>query len=146
MSAGEPTNPYSVSQPTGQYPQSGQQTDYGFQALSPLFEATWWLKLVGWSLIVLGVIYCLTIVGIIFGWLPIWMGVLLKGAGEKLNFGNQSRSWQSIFDGSKDLRTFFIIVGVLMIINLCVLVLYFLFFIVIMLFGLAGAAAGSMGP
>lgn len=40
-----------------------------------------WMKFLGVMLIIIGVVNCLTLVGALIGWLPIWMGVLLmKGA------------------------------------------------------------------
>ena len=43
----------------------------------PLFKAQYWLKILGIAAWVIGILLTLTIVGLIFSWLFIWMGVLL---------------------------------------------------------------------
>jgi hypothetical protein len=47
----------------------------------PLFQAKGWLKFLGILSIIGGVFQALTIVGIIYAWIPIWSGVLLHQAG-----------------------------------------------------------------
>ena len=41
----------------------------------PIYQSRGWMKLIGVLLIIGGVLYTLTIIGIIIAWLPIWMGV-----------------------------------------------------------------------
>ena len=60
---------------------------------TPVYEARGWMKLLGVLLIIGGVLYAITIVGIIIAWLPIWMGVVLYQAG--------SSSEQAYFNGDK---------------------------------------------
>ena len=144
MSTGD-YNPYNTPQAGAAYvAPPAPPTEYGFEAIRPLAESAWWLKLVGWSFIILGAIQCLTIVGIVIAWLPIWMGFLLKNAGERVSYGQQARNWQSIFDGCKDLKTYFTIMGVLMLINVVILALYIVVLLVVIVVSLVGGAASSM--
>lgn len=144
MSAGD-SNPY-VSSNAGapQYAPALPPQDSGFSAIGPLLEATGWLKLLGWTFIIAGALQCLTIVGILIAWLPIWMGISLKNAGERLAHGGQTRGWQSVYDGCKDLKTYFTIMGVLMIINIVIGGLYLLVIIALVLLSLIGGVASNM--
>ncbi len=130
------SNPFEAPQFAAAKPQApGNILD----AIRPLYEASVWLRFIGWVSIIMGVLYCLTIIGIIFGWLPIWIGILLKGAGEKIPAGFASNNLRDIHNGCQDLKTTFVIVGVLTIINLVVIVLYLLF--AILAFVVMGSAA-----
>ncbi len=105
----------------------------------PLVEARKWLKFLGWMNIILGGIYCLTIIGIIFGWVPIWIGISLKGAGDKLEVAMHSQDSAAAHYACRDLRTVFTIVGVLAIISLVLTALYFLGLIAFFVFALVAA-------
>ena len=96
----------------------------------PLYQARGWMKLLGILNIIGGVIAALTIVGIIFAWLPIWMGVILYQAG--------SASEQAYFNGDKysftkslnQLKLYFTINGILALIGICIWAIFFIVFIV----------------
>ena len=63
------------------------QEQHMVQELSmPIFQARGWLKFLGVLSIISGVGTALSIVGIIFAWLPIWMGVLMFQAGSSIEF------------------------------------------------------------
>lgn len=94
--------------------------------MQPLIDARRWLKFLGWMNIILGGLYCLTIVGIIFGWVPIWMGILLKSAGERLEITATNGDPSAAHYACRDLKTMFTIVGVLAIIWLVFTLLYIL--------------------
>ncbi len=53
--------------------------------LASLIRNSIWLKILGIFLIVYGVIFCVTIIGLLFGWLPIWLGVLLFSSANRLD-------------------------------------------------------------
>lgn len=44
---------------------------------SPLAEAAGWMKFLGLLSIIAGATQMLSLVGILWGWLPLWMGILL---------------------------------------------------------------------
>ena len=50
-----------------------------------LIKNSAWLKFLGVLSILQGVLVCLSIVGILFGWIPIWLGVLLLSTGSRLD-------------------------------------------------------------
>ena len=112
------------------------------EAIAPLAESAGWMRLIGWTSIVFGALYCLTIVGIIIAWLPIWMGFCLKNAAEQISAGSAQNDSRLIYDGNKQLKTFFTIVGVLTIINIAIMAIY-LVFIVIAIIGLGASAASG---
>jgi len=84
----------------------------------PVYQARGWMKLIGVLMIIGGVLYAITIVGIIIAWLPIWMGVVLYQAG--------SSSEQAYFNGDKfsfirsltQLKLYFTIMGIMTLIGI----------------------------
>lgn len=122
-------NPYSspMSTPGSPAPKPGADLDYS--AVAPLCLAAGWLKFLGILNIIAGVLYCLTIVGIIFGWLPIWIGISLNKASASLQMGYARRSQVEIRTGMEALALVVKIFGVLAIIGLVINVLYFGFII-----------------
>ncbi|RLD33022.1 MAG: hypothetical protein DRJ15_14050 [Bacteroidetes bacterium] len=89
----------------------------------PVYQARGWMKLIGILMIIAGVFYALTIVGIIIAWLPIWMGVVLYQAG--------SSSEQAYFNGDKyslltslnKLKLYFTIMGIMTLITIALMVI-----------------------
>ncbi len=89
----------------------------------PVYQARGWMKLIGILMIIAGVFYALTIVGIIIAWLPIWMGVVLFQAG--------SSSEQAYFNGDKyslltslnKLKLYFTIMGIMTLISIVLMVI-----------------------
>ena len=89
----------------------------------PVYQARGWMKLIGILMIIVGVFYALTIVGIIIAWLPIWMGVVLYQAG--------SSSEQAYFNGDKyslltslnKLKLYFTIMGIMTLITIALMVI-----------------------
>ena len=89
----------------------------------PVYQARGWMKLIGILMIIGGVFYALTIVGIIIAWLPIWMGVVLYQAG--------SSSEQAYFNGDKyslltslnKLKLYFTIMGIMTLITIALMVI-----------------------
>ncbi|MBL8892688.1 MAG: DUF5362 domain-containing protein [Planctomycetaceae bacterium] len=135
-------NPYSV----GSLPVDGMnQNPYKapqYHPMEPLHAVAPWLAFLGWVCIIAGVIYCLTIIGLIIGWLPIWMGILLKGASERLKLGFQSGNEAELYAASKNLGTYFIILGILTLIAMIINLLYIGVVVMAVVGVLAGAAGG----
>lgn len=84
----------------------------------PLFEAKVWMKLLGVVMIVYGIIMLFTIVGIIFCWLPIWLGVLLFKAASYAESARMTGETLQLVESLRRIRTFFVINGVLMLVGL----------------------------
>ncbi len=119
------------------------QPDVVGQMLSPLVHCAGWLQLIGWANIILGALYCLTIVGIIIGWLPIWIGISCKSAGEAFKNAQATGDPNEIYRGNRNLATVIKIVGVLVIINIALLCLYLLAALLFFAVGLTAAAANA---
>ena len=78
----------------------------------PLYQAKGWLKFLGILLILGGILQALSVIGLLWAWLPIWMGVLLFQAGasaEPARAGDRQAFLRSL--GS--LKTYFVLNGVL---------------------------------
>ncbi len=97
---------------------------------TPVYQSRGWMKFVGVLLIITGVFYALSIVGIIIAWLPIWMGIVLFQAG--------SSSEQAFFSGDKfsllkslnQIKLFFTIMGIMSLIGILLSVIAVIMFIV----------------
>ena len=103
----------------------------------PIVQTKGWLKFLGVLLIAYGVLTALTIIGIIFAWLPIWQGVLLYQAGSLADQSSLSGESAPLIASLGRLRVYFMIMGIMTLISIG--------FVVLMLFimlmgGLAGMA------
>jgi len=95
------------------------------QVSAPLYSAKGWMKFIGVLLIVGGVFYALSIVGIIFAWIPIWLGILVTGAANKMDMAYTTGDKFSFIEAQKKIGLYFTIYGVLILIFL-ILTLVFL--------------------
>lgn len=82
-----------------------------------------WLKLLGIVQIVAGILQALTLFGILWAWLPIWLGIILNGAANKAGEYVEKGDEQTLGEFTGKLKLYFIINGVLMIISLAVVAL-----------------------
>ena len=98
---------------------------------APLAAGKGWMKFIGIVMIIQGVLTALTIIGILFAWLPIWLGVLLMQSASSAERAQVSGD-EAAFRLSLDkLRSYFVIQGVLMIIAIAMFVLMLIFYGVI---------------
>lgn len=89
----------------------------------PLAAGKGWMKLLGVVFIIQGVLAAITIIGIIVAWLPIWIGVLLlqsAGAIEQAQATGDEVQFRRSMD---KLRTYFVILGILILISIVLMVL-----------------------
>lgn len=94
-----------------------------------------WLKLLGIVQIVAGILQALTIVGIIWAWLPIWMGVILNSAGNKAQEFAEKGDPQALADFTGKLKLYFIISGMVMIFSLAAVALLLIILTVLAILG-----------
>ena len=142
-------NPYAVSTAAKQSAfQSSSQMKLGagnsggvLAIYRPLHEASFFLGLLAWGSIILGGIFCLTIVGAIQGGIMLWVGITLKGANDSIKHAFQTGNTQALYIASSKLSTYFKINGVLMMIGVGILLLYVLFIIVFMVIAVSANAA-----
>lgn len=89
---------------------------------------TGWLKFLGIISIIQGALTALSIVGIIIAWLPIWMGVLLFQAGDRATRARNSADGSELAGMLEKLKLYFVIQGILVIVMLAFVILFFVFF------------------
>jgi len=82
-----------------------------------------WLKFLGILSIIGGAFQALTIIGIIFAWLPIWMGVILYQAGDKAEQYINAKEEGILVEFMGKLNTYFTIMGVLALVGIGLAVL-----------------------
>lgn len=87
----------------------------------PLFSNKGWLKFFGIMNILYGVFAAITVVGIIFAWLPIWLGVLVNTAANKVEKAYVVGDHQALLEVQQKLSTYFLINAILILIGLVLL-------------------------
>ena len=97
----------------------------------PIYNAKFWMKLIGVVMIIYGVLVALSIVGLIVAWLPIWIGVLLFQAAGAIDVAYNQGDQEAAIRAMDKLKVYFIINGVLLLIGI--------------LFAIAGVFLGGMG-
>src|SRR3972149_4546629 len=83
----------------------------------PLYNCKGWMKLVGVMSIISGVIAALTIIGILFAWLPICTGALLFQSANAIGQAYETDSKPAMTRSLSKLKTYFIIMGVITLIG-----------------------------
>lgn len=101
----------------------------------PLVQSKGWMKLLGVLSIVYGILTALTLVGIVVAWLPIWMGVLLFQSASAIEEAQMAGNKEAMVRSLGKLKTYFTIMGVLMILTIIFTVIGFIT-------GMAGAMMG----
>ena len=94
----------------------------------PLASAAGWMKFIGIMFIIQGAITALTIVGIIIAWLPIWIGVLLLQSAGAAQRSQMQDDANALIEALSRLKTYFVIQGVLYLVGLALMIVYFVFF------------------
>ena len=94
----------------------------------PLASGKGWMKFVGVVLIVQGALTAISIIGIVIAWLPIWMGVLLMQSANAIERTQLSGDAAALKESLAKLRTYFVIMGVLMLVGIVLTAIYFMFF------------------
>jgi hypothetical protein len=104
-------------------PAPAQQDSHTVQELSmPIYQARGWLKFLGVLSIIGGVGQALSIVGILFAWLPIWMGVLMFQAGSSIESAGRFGDKFAFLRSMGSLKTYFVLQGVLTLLGILVAV------------------------
>ena len=91
--------------------------------MKPLSDAAGWMKLLGVLSIVSGIFLALTIIGLLFAWLPIWVGVLLLRAANDSQNAVRSGGEVEAVSATGNLSTIFKIYGIITAIYLGIAVL-----------------------
>ena len=94
---------------------------------APLASGRGWMKFLGILSIVSGALGALSIVGIIWAWLPIWLGVLLFQAASGVEQAAISGDSTSFVIAQNRLKLYFVINGVTIIVAFALVVLFLIF-------------------
>ena len=78
--------------------------------------------------IVSGALAAISIVGIVFAWLPIWLGVLLWQSGNAVESAHETGDAASFLKSQDKLKTYFLITGIVSLIGIILAVIGILFF------------------
>ncbi len=95
---------------------SNSENEFVREAALPLYQARGWLKFVGIMMILGGIPSALALVGII----PIWQGVLLMQAASSIETAANTGQKYAFDSAMGNIKTFFIVNGVLILIGLIV--------------------------
>ncbi len=79
---------------------------------------TGWMKFMGIMTIIGGAINALTIIGILWAWLPIWLGVVLTQAGSKASEYADKGDAASLEAMTGRLKAYFTLSGIVMIVSI----------------------------
>lgn len=71
-------------------PVAGARPSDPLDVVQPLLAIAGWIRFLAVLAITAGVLQCLTCVGLLFGWIPIWVGVLLLRSVDRLERGRRS--------------------------------------------------------
>jgi hypothetical protein len=85
---------------------------------APIYQARGWLKFLGVLSIISGIGGALSIVGILFAWLPIWMGVIMFQAGSSIDSAGQFGDKYAFLRSLGGLKTYFMLQGILTLVGI----------------------------
>jgi hypothetical protein len=108
--------------------------------IQPIYASKGWMKLLGILLIVQGAFIALTIIGLLFAWLPIWIGVLLMKSAKKAEEAYADGAEADAIESLSKLKTIFTIYGVMAIIGLGFTILY-----IVLIVGLIANGSFNVG-
>ncbi len=111
-----------------------------------LLEGRFWLYLIAWALIIGGGIEVLSIVGIIFAWIPIWTGIVLIQVAGRLSTAQATGEAADFAQALTKLRLYFMIMGISTLIWIILLFMGFLYFVIIFSGMMAHGAMYGMHP
>lgn len=87
--------------------------------LASLIKNSIWLKILGVFFIAYGVILCITIIGAVFGWLLLWLGVLLFSSAKRLDLVEEEGYPEDGIECINKISVFFKISAILSLVYVC---------------------------
>lgn len=87
--------------------------------LAPLIKNYQWVKFLGAVTFIGGVLTCLTIIGILVGWVSIWLGALLWGSGNCLKTIAMSNDEDEAVELIEKLGTYFKVTAIFVLVLIC---------------------------
>lgn len=98
------------------------------QLIAPIHENKIWFKILGVISIVYGAFLVLSIVGILFAWIPIWLGVLLYQIASKVEAALSFEDEDAAMEMMEKIGLYFKILGILTVVGVVLSVLVLMFF------------------
>ncbi len=95
----------------------------------PIYSNKGWLKFYGIVNIVLGVFGALSIVGLLYAWLFVWIGVLIYSAAGKVESAYESGNKFTFIEAQRKLTTYFVINAVLILVGFVITALVVIAFL-----------------
>ena len=86
-------------------------------------RTTGWLKFMGIVNIISGALTVLSIWGIIIAWLPIWLGILLFQASNRINASRYTQNRAELVTMMDKFRLYFLIQGILIIVTFALVII-----------------------
>jgi DNA-directed RNA polymerase subunit RPC12/RpoP len=141
-----PQSPYVSPQPIPD-PQSQIYSTGGrgalMQVFTPLFRNAFYLRAAGWYLIIYSGVLAISIVGLVIFWLPLWLGICLRNAANEIDAGFATGDVRRFESASKNMSTYFVIIGVL---SIVALIMTLIGVVISLLMFLAGGLAAFTSP
>jgi len=106
----------------------------------PIYEAKFWLKLMGIFSILNGALMALSVFGIIIAWLPIWLGVVSLKAAKASEVAHLQADAVALLETNQRLKTAITIMGV---IQLLMLITFIGSIVAVLGLGVGAAIMGS---
>lgn len=94
-----------------------------------------WLKFFGVMSIIAGAINALSLIGLLWAWLPIWLGILLMQAGSRADDYAARGDEPALADLLGKLKTYYLISGIMALVSLGIAVLVIMVFVVMAIIG-----------
>ena len=91
----------------------------------PLYQGRGWIKFLGVMSIIQGVVAALTIIGILFAWLPIWIGILLYQSATTMEKAYAQGDKRTFTQAMDKLKTYFLIQGIVTLIGIIIAIFAF---------------------
>ena len=86
----------------------------------PLYEGKGWIKFLGIMSVIQGIVAAISIVGILFAWLPIWVGVILYQSATKMEQAYTMGDKREFYESMSKLKLYFVIQGITTVIGIVI--------------------------
>lgn len=114
------------------------RTEIVRELAAPLASGRGWIKFLGILTIIGGALQVLSIIGILWAWLPIWLGVLLFQSASQMEQASINGDTATFVMAQNKLRLYFMIQAIMIIIAFALVILFLLFGGMAMMAGLMG--------
>jgi len=93
-------------------------------------KSSGWIKFLGILYIIGGVLSALTIIGLIYAWLPIWIGIILYQAGNLAKLGSITKDEGKILESLSKIRFYFVISVIAFIVSYALVIIVSILYLI----------------